>query len=85
MDRIWRKVHGNSLQALKPNLRQIIQKVFFEYWATNEREAKIANYRSPVCERCQRHIETTDFITCGDIENRKIWLVMTEKIQDFFK
>ena len=41
MDKFSWKAHGTSLQALKQNTKQIIQKFIFDSWTTNEREAKI--------------------------------------------
>ena len=85
-EKIWWKIHGRSLQSLKPSVRQIIQKFLFDYWATNERESKIVHHRNPTCERCRLHIETTDHvIQCEQINNIQMWVAMIDKLKEFFK
>ena len=84
--KIWWKIHGISLQSLKPSARQIIQKFIFDYWATNDRESKLQTHRNANCERCQIHTETTDHvIQCETILNRQMWNEMLEHLKAFFK
>ena len=75
-----------SLQSLKPSVRKIIQKFIFDYWATNERESKRVHHRTPTCERCRLHIETTDHvIQCEQIYNRQLWVALIDQLKEFFK
>ena len=86
MENIWWRVHGMALQSLKPSARQIIQKFIFDYWACNEREAKIYTFRTPQCETCVHKIETVNHILqCIDPKRRSIWKEMLDKLKEFFK
>ena len=85
-DQIWWKIHGISLQSMRPSARQIIQKNIFDYWATNDRESRLTAHRNATCKCCQLHRETTEHVLlCENIQNRQVWDEMLEKLKDFFK